>query len=256
MSFDPSPAAEALLAARGPLDPGPLDPAVAPRDEAEGIAVQLALARRMGAVPPAGFKIGATAQAMRDYLGVSGPIAGFMPAAGLHESGVSLSYAGFRNPGVECEIGVRLARDFQPGPCTPEQAAEGVAELFAAIEIVENRYPDSPGTPTLIADQMYHAAAVLGEPGEWRRYDLPGFAGRLMVGSETRGQGRARDLLGHPMAALAWLASSREAAAFGGLRAGQVCMLGSVCPPVWLDGPCEVMVQFEYLTQVRVSFTA
>jgi len=209
----------------------------------------------VGAVPPAGFKIGATAQRMRDYLGVSGPIAGFMPATGLHRSGTSLPFAAFRRPGVECEIGVRLAHDFPPGPCTREQAAEGVDELFAAIEIVEDRYPGTRDVPLLIADQMFHAAAVLGDPGEWRRHDLPGFAGRLMVGAEMRGEGRARDLLGHPMAALAWLASSREVAAFGGLKRGQVYMLGSVCPPVWLDEPCEVMAQFEYLAQVRVTFT-
>jgi len=255
VSFDPGPAADALLAARTPADPGPFDPAIAPRDEADGVAVQLALAHRMGAVPPAGFKIGATSDTMRAYLGMTGPIAGFMPASGLHASGAKVSYASFRNPGVECEIGVRLGRDLPPGPCTQDQAADAVSELFAAIEIVENRVAFSAGVPMLIADQMFHAAAVLGAPGEWRAYDLPGFAARIMVGGQTRGEGRARDLMGHPMAALAWLAASAEAAAFGGLLAGQVCMLGSVCPPVWLDGPCEVMAQFEYLDQVRVSFT-
>ncbi len=255
MSFDPAPAARALQVARAAGTGDNLDPAMAPQTEAQGIAVQLALAGLMGAIPPAGFKIGATSKTMQDYLGLSGPIAGFMPQAGLHESGVTLPYSAFRNLGVECEIGIRLARDLPSGACTQEQAADAVADLFAAIEIVENRYPASPGTPTLIADQVFHAGAVLGEAGAWRNHDLPGFAGRIMVGAETRGQGRARDLLGHPMAALAWLAASREAAAFGGLKAGQICMLGSVTPPIWLDGPCAVMVQFEYLAQVRVKFT-
>ncbi len=55
------------------------------------------------------------------------------------------------------------------------------------------------------------------------------------------------------MLALAWLAGSAEAAAFGGLRAGQIVMLGSVCPPVWLDGPAEVEVRFSPLPPVTLD---
>ncbi|MFI4982074.1 MAG: hypothetical protein ACHQIO_17135 [Nevskiales bacterium] len=43
------------------------------------------------------------------------------------------------------------------------------------------------------------------------------------------------------------------AAAFGGLRAGQVVMLGSVTPPIWLGGACTVTVSFRDLPEVRVQ---
>ena len=52
-----------------------------------------------------------------------------------------------------------------------------------------------------------------------------------------RGEGVGADLMGHPLNCLAWLAGSSVAAAFGGLQAGQVVMLGSVTPPIWLTGP-------------------
>ena len=39
------------------------------------------------------------------------------------------------------------------------------------------------------------------------------------------------------------------------LRAGQVVFLGSVTPPIWLDGPCEVLVEFDTLGKVALSFT-
>ncbi len=45
------------------------------------------------------------------------------------------------------------------------------------------------------------------------------------------------------------------AEAFGGLRAGQVVFLGSVTPPIWLDGPCEVVVEFDTLGRVEARFT-
>jgi 2-keto-4-pentenoate hydratase len=261
MSYDPAPAAAALLDARTQRrTAGPLPPAVAPHDIAAGVAVQLELAKRLGAVPPAGFKIGATTKRMQEYLGLEGPAAGFMPAAGLHTSGATLAWADFRNPGAECELAVRLARDLPFGPCDLEHAGASVGKLFAGIEIVENRYGPPPagdlaaiGTPTLIADQVYHAAAVLGDPPpDWRALDLRAIPGRISVDGNERANGRGADLLGHPLAALAWLAASEVARAFGGLRAGQVVMLGSVTPPIWLDGPCSVSVNFDELSEVRL----
>lgn len=233
-----------------------LPQAVAPRTEQEGAAAQLALARLMGSEPPAGFKIGATGKRMQAYLGLSGPAAGFMPAAGLHSSGATVRFADFVNPGVECEIVVRLAHDLPPRQCSRTEAEAALGELMAGIEIVENRYHDLAelGTPTMIADQVFHAAAVLGAPADdWRNLDVAALVGRMSIDGVWREQGVAADLLGHPMNCLAWLAGSAVAAAFGGLKAGQTIMLGSVTPPIWLDAPARVTVEFAPLPAVAIT---
>jgi 2-keto-4-pentenoate hydratase len=222
----------------------------------QGVAAQRALARLLGASRPAGFKIGATAKRMQDYLGLSGPAAGFMAAAGLHGAGSKLAADSFLQPGVECEVAVHLAHDIPAGQCTPDQAQAAVGEVMAAIEIVENRYVDLRrfGAPAMVADQVFHAGAVLGQPYEgWRELDLQGLFGQITVNGVVRGEGHGRDLLGGPFHALAWLAGSAEAAAFGGLRAGQIVMLGSVCPPVWLEGPGRIEVSFPPLAKVDVE---
>lgn len=252
-----SPAAAAILAARqaGRIVV-PLGDA-APRDVAAGYAVQREVAAALGAVPPAGFKIGATTKQMQAYLGLAGPAAGFVPAAGVQRSPGSFRYAELIAPGVECEVGLRLGADLPAGPCTREQAAAAVAEVFAAIEIVEKRYNDLAelGTPTLIADQVFHRAGVLGPVGAgWRDADLGAIRGRITVDGALRGEGVGADLLGHPFEALAWLAASPGAAAFGGLKAGQVVFLGSVTPPIWLDGPCRVTVEFDVLGTAEARF--
>jgi 2-keto-4-pentenoate hydratase len=222
----------------------------------EAVAAQAALAQLLDQGAPAGFKIGATATTMQTYLGLDGPAAGFMARDGLHASGSTLSIAPFLNPGVECEIAVHLARDIPPGPCTADQAAEAVDLLMCGIEIVENRYTDLKafGAPALIADQVFHAAAILGAPvADWRALDLATIPGEISINGVVMGGGVGGALLGHPMRALAWLAESAEAAAFGGLRAGQVVMLGSVTPPFWLTGPSEVEVRFAGLPIVAVN---
>ncbi|MBX6375982.1 MAG: fumarylacetoacetate hydrolase family protein [Acetobacteraceae bacterium] len=241
---------------RAPL--APLPPGLAPAGEAAAYVVQRALARRFDADPPAGFKIGATTRQMQEYLGLAGPAAGFVPPGGLRATPAEFRFADFFQPGVECEIGLRLGRDIPPGPCSREAAEGAVAEVFPAIEIVERRYgPDLAafGTPSLIADQVFHAAGVLGAPApDWRSLDLGATRGRIWVAGEQRGEGHGRDLLGHPMEALAWLAGSAAAREFGGLRAGQVVFLGSVTPPIWLDGPCTVRIEFDGLGAVEVRF--
>lgn len=235
----------------------PLADGLRPVDPAQGAAAQFALAGLVDAVPPGGFKIGATSRVMQEYLGLPGPSAGFMRADDLHASGAALPFGDYLNPGTECELAVRLARDIPAGPIAPVAAWAAVGDFFAAMEVVEQRYGDVAvlGTPTLIADQFYHAAAVLGAPAAMPG-DLLGIRGRILVDGVERGAGVSADLLGGPAQALAWLAASETVAAFGGLRAGQVVMLGSVTPPIWLDGPCEVRVEFEGLAAVTLALTS
>lgn len=258
--YDPDRTASVLAERRRSRQPvEPLAPDLAPGTAEQGALAQVALARLTGAMPPAGFKIGATAPRMQAYLGLTGPVAGFMPGRGLHGSGVRLRYAGFVNPGVECEVLVRLARDLPAGACSAAQARAAVGAVFAGIEIVENRYAADPtviGVPTLMADQVYHAACVMGDAAEgWDRLEIRSLYGRMRVDGQIVGEGRAADLMGDPFNCLAWLAGSAEVAAFGGLSAGQVVMLGSVTPPVWLAGPCEVTVDFEPLPTVTLTLT-
>src|ERR1700712_1378502 len=165
MVFDPIPAAKALRSIR--QDRGlvvALPSGVAPATAEEGAAVQVALAGLVGAMPPCGFKIGATGKRMQIYLGIDAPIAGFMRKQDVYHGHADLRFADFIKPGVECEVAVRLAHDLPPGPCSLAQASAAVGDFFAGIEIVENRYGDLKllGTPTLLADQMYHCAAVIG----------------------------------------------------------------------------------------------
>ena len=90
---------------------------------------------------------------------------------------------------------------------------------------------------------------------DWRTLDIGALRGRLSIDGIERDAGITTDLMGHPFACLAFLASSSVAAAFGGLKAGQCVMLGSVTPPIWLDGPAEIKVSFDGLPEVTARLT-
>lgn len=247
-----------ILAARRDRRNLDLPAADRPADLDAAYALQRRLAREMGEDPPAGWKIGATTKAMQAYLGLSHPCAGFTPRAGLRERHGEFRFADFVKPGVECEVGMRLRHGIAPGAHSREALADAVEHVFAAIEVVDQRYDDfvALGAPTLIADQVFHAGGVTGHPASgWPGLDLAATRGRVSVDGAVRAEGVGADLLGHPLDALGWLADSGAAHAFGGLRAGQVVFLGSVTPPIWLEGPCRVTVAFDTLGEVTATFS-
>jgi 2-keto-4-pentenoate hydratase len=128
---------------------------------------------------------------------------------------------------------------------------------MAAIEVVDDRYDDyrALDTPTLIADDFFNAAGVLGAPvAAWRELGLAGVRGRMAINGVEVGTGRGGDILGHPLEALAWLAN---AVAVRGccLEAGAFVLLGSVVETRWVAQGDLVEVEIEGLGSARGRFT-
>jgi 2-keto-4-pentenoate hydratase len=212
--------------------------------------LEASLGRRVG------HKIGGTTEAMRAYIAVPEPVAGEVLATTVQGSGVELSLADFLRPGIETEIAVRLGKDLPPreAPYARDEVAAAVAEVLAAIEIVDDRYEDfrSIGAPTLIADNAFNAACVLGAaPADWRALDLGRLRARTLLGGREVAIGTSDALLGHPLEALRWLADRRSTLGLG-LEAGCFVSLGSITPVQWLDGPAEARIEVEGLGEVRV----
>ena len=225
---------------RTPVDALP-EP-VRPADDAGGYRIQRALRAwfaERGDPPPAGYKLGCTTPVMQQMLGLDAPVYGGVRAGDVHPGGIALPPSGFVAPGIECEIAVRLGADLDARgrPPSREEAAGAIAEIMPAIEIVDNRYGDwsALGTPTLIADDFFQAACVLGAPAEaCDPMALDAAAGRTLIDGAETGRGRGADVLGHPLDAVCWLAG-----ALGGqgtiLRAGALIMTGSLVKTVWLE---------------------
>lgn len=219
----------------------PLPDSLRPADEAGGYRVQRALHAWFadeGDAPAAGYKLGCTTPVMQAMLGLDAPVHGGIRACDVHPSGASLRAAGFRAPGIECEIAVRVGAEIDARRGMPGRAeiAAAVAEAMPAIEIVDNRYGDWSvlGTPTLIADDFFQAACILGPPADCDPMALDTATGRTLVDGAETGRGSGADVLGHPLDAVAWLAGAvgRHGAV---LRAGTLVMTGSLVRTVWLD---------------------
>ena len=128
---------------------------------------------------------------------------------------------------------------------------------MAAIEVVDDRYVDYRALDalTLAADDFFQAGCVLGEPVEgWRSLDLAAVRGRMLINGREVGSGRGGDVLGHPFAALAWLANLC-AALDRPLPAGSFVLLGSVVETKWLAAGDRVEIALEGLGAAGASFS-
>jgi 2-keto-4-pentenoate hydratase len=145
---------------------------------------------------------------------------------------------------VEFEIAVRLSRDLpaKRGPHTAQSVVHAVDGVAPAMEIADDRNADYTQLARLglylVADNAWNEGAMLGRfDTQWKRWlttpdvaaddGLGSLRGEVFINGASVGGGHGRDLMGHPLKALAWLAN--EANARGEqLRAGDVCILGSL----------------------------
>jgi 2-keto-4-pentenoate hydratase len=224
----------------------------------DGYAVQGEANARLEAElgPRIGHKIGGTTADMRRYLNVPEPMAGEIFASEVHPNGGAVRADRFVRLGIETEIAVRLGRDLTPRaePYAREDALAAVAEVMAAIELVDDRYEDfrTIGIATLVADNAFDAGSILGEPAPgWRALDLGRLGARTFKDGNLVAEGTSDALLGHPLDALAWLAERRSTLGLG-LKAGSFVSLGSITPVQWVAGPARYRIEVEGLSAVEV----
>lgn len=240
---------------------GELDEAVRPATELGAYQVQ-AIARgllsRAGFGRQAGWKIGCTTAVMQEYLGIDSPCAGTMFQGNIWHGRHSFGVPARGRLGVECEIAVRISRDLpaRDGQYQVADMAGAVAACMAAIEVVQDRYLDYPSldTPTLIADDFFHYACVLGTQQEAvDPASLRDVSGVMAINGTQVGAGVGTDILGEPLLVLCWLANS--CAAWGTpLLAGDIVMLGSLVQTHWVAAGDVVTVSNEPLGDVVAEF--
>lgn len=252
-------AAEVLARQRLSLSPIDLDIALRPGDEAAAYALQAEtndlIAQKLGAL--VGHKIGCTTPVMQKFLGIGNPCAGRVFAQTVFGAHAEIARPHYRKLGVECEIVVEIGTDIEPGrdDYTPQTLLPHVGAVMAGIEIVDDRYADyrTLGTPTLIADNFFNAGCALGVPvTQWRAFDLAALAGHMRINGNEVGRGTGAMVMGHPLAALAWLANQRSAE---GLRRGEFVFLGSLVETKWLNAGDVVVIEIARLGQVSLTVT-
>ena len=222
---------------RGLLPDGDVDAAYAV--QSSWVADQIAAGARV-----VGRKIGLTNPAVQAQFGVDRPDFGVLFESMACAPGTPIDGARTLQPKIEAEIAFVLAEDLTGGTIGPAEVAAATAYVVAALEIVDSRIAgwDIDIVDT-IADNGSSGLFVLGDRRQrLGQLDLAEctmtlrrIAGRAGGPGGSEGEvvssGTGASILGHPLAAVAWLAAAvRDHGS--PLRAGEVVLSGSLGPMV------------------------
>jgi len=221
-------AAAMLVSARTSGKPlASLDPH-APKHLAQSYAIADRVAELLDE-PTLGWKIGCTSAYAQKVLKSDGPISGRMHT--IHQSGVTLTASDHPNAQLEGELAFTLAADLplRSEPWTADEVRAAVASMHPVIEVVGGRtevFLDAP-VLTICADSGGNSCLILGDAvDDWESLDLRVTAGAMTVDGELTGSGTGADVLGHPLEALAWLATHLGQRGIA-LKAGEIITTGT-----------------------------
>ena len=232
---------------RGLLPDGDVDAAYAV--QSSWVADQIAAGARV-----VGRKIGLTNPVVQAQFGVDRPDFGVLFESMACAPGTPIDGARTLEPKIEAEIAFVLAEDLTGAMIGPAEVAAATAYVVAALEIVDSRIAGwDIGIVDTIADNGSSGLFVLGDRRqELGRLDLAECAMTLRrvasggahgsgvgggsdgdggSGGEVVSTGMGASILGHPLAAVAWLAAAVRDHGRP-LRAGEVVLSGSLGPMV------------------------
>lgn len=182
--------------------------------------------------PIGGWKVGATAVAIQEKLGVSEPFAGPMFAPAIYTSPATLDSARYTHTLIESEFAFRAAKALPPQPGAPyshDMLREAFDAVAPAIEIIAPCFTPAIGgeVTTRVADFGVSAGLVFGAPvTDWASHDLSAQTVKLMVDGDQVAEGTGALVLGNPLHSLAWLMEHLSARGRT-LEAGQMVTTGT-----------------------------
>lgn len=202
-------------------------------DVAAAYAVQerLTAARLAAGVTVTGRKIGLTAPAVQEQLGVDQPDFGMLFSDMAYADGATVPAAAVLQPRVEGEIAFVLAEDLDDGPLDADRVRKAVGHCVAAVEICGSRVAGwDISFGDTVADNASAGAYVLGSVRKTLAEFAPCDAAMTMcIDGEEVSSGSGTACLGDPVNAVVWLA--RTARELGRpLRAGQTVLSGALGP--------------------------
>jgi 2-oxo-3-hexenedioate decarboxylase len=203
--------------------------------------------------PVVGAKLGLTSKVKQQVMKVDAPLYGWVTASMILPYGAPVELGRFIHPRVEPEIAFRLGRDVET-PATVTSVLAATESVFAAVDVLDSRYEDFRFTlPDVVADNASAGAFLLGPravpPADLADLRLLGCV--LRVNGDVVATAAGAATMGHPAAAVAWLAN-RLATRGQQLTAGMLVFSGGLTEPVPLTPGTSVTAEVEALGAIEV----
>lgn len=203
-----------------------------------------------------GKKIGLTAKAVQQMVGVDEPDFGFLTDAMQFADGETVTIAdSMLTPMVEPEIALVLKSTLPTEGVTPEMVREATDYAVASLEIVDTRFNTMKITIVdTVADNASSAMFVLGKDRiDPYAIELETVQCQLIRNGEKISDGVGAAVLGSPYISAAWLAN-RLGSVGVALEAGDVVLPGSLTPFAPIASGDTFVAEFSGIGSVTAKF--
>jgi 2-keto-4-pentenoate hydratase len=175
-----------------------------------------------------GWKVGFTSPALQESFGVTEPVFGFLLGSGVFASGDAIPMSRFVGAAVEVEIAFLLKSALAGPGVSAASALLAVEGAMPSFELVDFRHSGKPRGADVVADGVYTKGIVLGRPlSPVAGVDLALEGVVFEQNGQIVGTNTAAEVMGNPLASLAWLANSLGRMGRG-LAAGDVVLTGNI----------------------------
>lgn len=202
-----------------------------------------------------GWKIGLTAKAVQQQLGVDQPDFGVLMSDTAYGDAEPIPLSRLLQPRIEAEVAFVLERDMPEGPVTAADVLANTAFVVPALEVVDSRIANwDISILDTVADNASAGVFTLGlKPTRLTDVDLREAEMALDVDGNPLSSGSGSACLGHPVNAVVWLANTLGTAGQQ-LRAGDVILSGALGPMAPVTGSGTYRAHISGLGTVGAEF--
>lgn len=201
-----------------------------------------------------GAKLGLTSAVKRKALNIHEPVFGRLTSGMMLPHGEPVPLGELIRPRAEPEIAFLVGERIE-APTTVAAVLAATEAVLPAVEVVDSRYAAPFRLPDSIADNAGAARVVLGaqprRPADLVDLSVLGCVFRCRGGIETAAGGA---VMGHPAAALVWLAEALSARGEG-IEPGSIVLSGGLTASVLLEARGVVTAEFDGLGAIGVRCT-
>jgi 2-keto-4-pentenoate hydratase len=202
-----------------------------------------------------GRKVAFTSQGTMTQFGVSESAFGTILSGGVFADGDAVPVSRFPMVGAEAEVGFLIGEELKGPGVTIAQALKATTGVVPAIEIINLCITHTPWTALeVIATNAVHGGIVLGgqiTPLDGLNLRYEGMVAE--VNGQPVGSGAGVEVLGHPAAAVAWLANKLAEFELA-LRPGDIVLSGSIIRMLEVKAGQAVKVTFSRIGAVGARF--
>lgn len=223
----------------------------------DGYAVQRLVRGRVGSGRTrSGRKIGLTAKAVQQQMGIDTPDMGLLYADMAFADGETIPHGRLLQPRIEAEVAFVLGADLPPAPVTAPDVVAATEYIVAAIEVCASRISGwDISLFDTVADNASSGAYVLGSTPRALddTADLAAAKMTMVCEGDVVSAGTGAACMGHPVNAVIWLANA-VAEQGEPLRAGEIVLSGSLGPLVPAEPGSTYTASIGDLGSVRATF--